>query len=535
MLGNAAFLVWGGFTLLNGAAAEEGRGLFLVLAGLAHLALGAPFLLDRGDRHPFGLLAVGTGIAAVTMAIPVQLGGPIVPIAWAAEAAALAWVYARRDHRYSAGAAIVLGALAVGHLLAFEYPIYRLTFEGGIQGSARPFVNAAGGTLVFLLLALVVAGALARRLDIRVALAFAGALLVIYALPFELSGLALLGGWAAIFVLCLAADRAVATLRGVGDWLAELTLPALLAGGLALAYALAFELPLDRLGDRPPTPFSDSRTLAAAILIGASLLAALLVRAATARRGALVAAFGIATYLMPFELRPAATVVAWSFLIIGLLLVGRRDHVGARTYRGVAALVGVLALALALGAVAPPERLFVDARLTIDHPPFWSGATAALGALALALAVAYRLGRPAEGSRWLAAGAGALAVYLLSVGVVDEFQRYFGDVALEQLRKGAQVSLSILWATLGGAAFVAGVVRWVAPLRVWGLALLALATTKVFLYDLASLDATYKVGSFIGLGVLLLASSYAYQRLKPRDHGERDRRDTPGPASGSVT
>ena len=44
----------------------------------------------------------------------------------------------------------------------------------------------------------------------------------------------------------------------------------------------------------------------------------------------------------------------------------------------------------------------------------------------------------------------------------------------------------------------------------------ALATTKVFLYDLASLDATYKVASFIGLGVLLLASSYVYQRLKPQ-------------------
>jgi uncharacterized membrane protein len=60
------------------------------------------------------------------------------------------------------------------------------------------------------------------------------------------------------------------------------------------------------------------------------------------------------------------------------------------------------------------------------------------------------------------------------------------------------------------------VARWIGPLRAGGLALLALATTKVFLFDLASLDATYKVPSFIGLGLLLLVSSYAYQRLKPQ-------------------
>lgn len=110
----------------------------------------------------------------------------------------------------------------------------------------------------------------------------------------------------------------------------------------------------------------------------------------------------------------------------------------------------------------------------------------------------------------------ALAVYLLSVGVVDHFQgRVTGVTALASLQKQGQVSLSILWAALGGGAFVAGVIHWTGTLRVAGLVLLALATTKVFLYDLASLDATYNVPSFIGLGVLLLASSYAYQRFKP--------------------
>ncbi len=66
-----------------------------------------------------------------------------------------------------------------------------------------------------------------------------------------------------------------------------------------------------------------------------------------------------------------------------------------------------------------------------------------------------------------------------------------------------------------GVAVAAGLVRASAPLRWFGLGLLALATGKVFLYDLASLDAVYRVMSFIVLGILLLLSSYAYRRFGP--------------------
>ncbi len=112
-------------------------------------------------------------------------------------------------------------------------------------------------------------------------------------------------------------------------------------------------------------------------------------------------------------------------------------------------------------------------------------------------------------------------MYLLSVGVVDEFQRQVmpgGDVYT--LQKQAQVALSILWSALGGLALAAGVLRWQRAVRAFGLGLLALATAKVFLYDLQSLDATYKVASFIGLGLLLLASSYVYQHLGAKKRGQ---------------
>jgi uncharacterized membrane protein len=109
---------------------------------------------------------------------------------------------------------------------------------------------------------------------------------------------------------------------------------------------------------------------------------------------------------------------------------------------------------------------------------------------------------------------------MLSVGLVDAFQgRVGGATALEELQKQAQAGLSILWAVLGGGAIIVGIARRMTTERLFGLALLALATAKVFVVDLASLDAAYRVLSFIGLGILLLASSWAYQHWMPGGPG----------------
>lgn len=102
----------------------------------------------------------------------------------------------------------------------------------------------------------------------------------------------------------------------------------------------------------------------------------------------------------------------------------------------------------------------------------------------------------------------------IAPGLVDEFQRRVGgETALEELQKQAQAALSILWAVLGGAVFIAGIARRVAAGRLFGLALLGLATAKVFIADLASLDAAYRVlslhrpwtavaGQFLGVPAL---------------------------------
>ncbi|HUG15361.1 MAG TPA: DUF2339 domain-containing protein, partial [Thermomicrobiales bacterium] len=475
------------------------------------------------------------GIAALSVAVPVQLGGEVVPMIWAAEAVALTWVYARRGHLFSAGAAIALGAAALLHLVIFEYPIIDL---GSGTTTARPFLNASGGTLLYLLAAMVVAGALVRRREVRALLAGIGLLLLIYVMPFEVTGIALLAGWSALFVAGFAAHHRwdqlpKAVVGDAGSAASEvrlaLLLPGLLAGSAATMRALAVELPLEHVSTwtRPDTPFSTTQTLAAVVLMAAGVLAAWAATIPVLRRAAIGAVILIAAYLMPFELGRPALVVAWSALALGALLLARRaairDSVEAVApyLLTAAAILGAGAL-VALVSVAPPERLVVRAGSVIDHPPFWSGATAALLALAVAFGAAAWLYRDWKQARWLAVVTGTLVVYLLSVGLVDSFQGRVDTTGLESLRKQAQVALSILWAGLGVAGLVTGFFRGGATLRTGGLALLGLSTVKVFVYDLASLDASYRVLSFIGLGILLLASSYAYQRMMPAMRGRRE-------------
>jgi uncharacterized membrane protein len=76
-----------------------------------------------------------------------------------------------------------------------------------------------------------------------------------------------------------------------------------------------------------------------------------------------------------------------------------------------------------------------------------------------------------------------------------------------------QMLLSIFWATSGFAALAYGLVRRSGAARAGGFCLLVLAAGKVFLYDLASLDQMARVLSLLGLGLLLLAATFLYQRL----------------------
>jgi hypothetical protein len=71
---------------------------------------------------------------------------------------------------------------------------------------------------------------------------------------------------------------------------------------------------------------------------------------------------------------------------------------------------------------------------------------------------------------------------------------------------------SALWMAYGAMLMIIGFWRNSAFVRWQALALIALTIVKVFVYDTSQLDHIYRILSFIALGVLLLAVSFAYQR-----------------------
>ncbi len=109
-------------------------------------------------------------------------------------------------------------------------------------------------------------------------------------------------------------------------------------------------------------------------------------------------------------------------------------------------------------------------------------------------------------------------IWLISVEVWDTFGRAIRDAtdnaSRAGLRDGQTLSLTAVWALYAAIALTVGIWRRWKPVRLAALFLLAVPIVKVFVYDVFKLDTAYRIGAFIGLGLLLLVSAYLYQRFK---------------------
>src|SRR3954447_22610433 len=117
-----------------------------------------------------------------------------------------------------------------------------------------------------------------------------------------------------------------------------------------------------------------------------------------------------------------------------------------------------------------------------------------------------------------------LALRALSLEVSDHYLRQMASVrtAFNQWR-GAYLdyrnleiardfTYSALWMAYGAMLMIIGFLRRSAFVRWQALILVAVTIVKVFVYDVSQLDRAYRIVSFIVLGALLLAISFAYQR-----------------------
>jgi uncharacterized membrane protein len=76
--------------------------------------------------------------------------------------------------------------------------------------------------------------------------------------------------------------------------------------------------------------------------------------------------------------------------------------------------------------------------------------------------------------------------------------------------------ITILWAGWALALILFGLMRRVAPYRMFGLILFGLTTLKVLLVDSSELKGIERISAFMGAGILLLVLSFVYQKVSAR-------------------
>jgi uncharacterized membrane protein len=108
-----------------------------------------------------------------------------------------------------------------------------------------------------------------------------------------------------------------------------------------------------------------------------------------------------------------------------------------------------------------------------------------------------------------------LAFLLLNIEIADYFTAP-GSIALTLEFSGnftRDMTYSIAWALFGLVLLIFGIAKKVPMVRYASLALIGVTLLKLFLRDLSQLGQLQRIGAFVGVAVVLLVSSFLYQRF----------------------
>jgi len=175
--------------------------------------------------------------------------------------------------------------------------------------------------------------------------------------------------------------------------------------------------------------------------------------------------------------------------------------------------INVVGVLLCLREIAPTSN---DPAL---HPAFLNAdfATALTGIATLAVSAwfALRQARNAASLLWLQlAGASIIAINLIAllVGVREIDALWYNPVTNPEGDLQKALAISAFLMLYGGILLAIGFWKRTAFIRWQALALIVFTIAKTFLYDMRNLSQGYRVVSFLCLGALLMAISFAYQK-----------------------
>jgi uncharacterized membrane protein len=101
-------------------------------------------------------------------------------------------------------------------------------------------------------------------------------------------------------------------------------------------------------------------------------------------------------------------------------------------------------------------------------------------------------------------------VVVLSL-LISEINAYW---AVREGHFARELMMSATWGVYATVLILIGLVKRYATIRYFAMIVFAVTIVKVFAVDMAELDRIYRVSSILGLGILLLVTSYLYNRSK---------------------
>ncbi len=107
-----------------------------------------------------------------------------------------------------------------------------------------------------------------------------------------------------------------------------------------------------------------------------------------------------------------------------------------------------------------------------------------------------------------------LLFLLLNIEIADFFSVPGATLTFEFSGSFARdMTYSIAWALFALALLIYGIGKTTAPARYAAMGLLGVVLLKLFLHDLAQLGPLYRIGAFIGVAVVAMLASFAYQKF----------------------
>ena len=190
----------------------------------------------------------------------------------------------------------------------------------------------------------------------------------------------------------------------------------------------------------------------------------------------------------------------------------RRSQVGehlAGVHRWTARILMTLSLASYATALIPLNPILTDE--VISSTRIWNVLLLAYGAPVLLAFLATRHfeppAAPLAGKVW--------GISLFAFVTIEIRHLWQGGLdATAPASDGEMATYSLIWLSMAVAAMLAGGMRYGGGVYRGGMALLLLTVLKVFLVDMSGLTGLLRAGSFMGLGLSLLALAYLHQRFR---------------------